>query len=195
MAPTSARQPTPPRTPRRMPGAGRRLFWPLLAALVVAFAPGCRYVPGIVPPFDATGKYRAVWTGLINEEFEQSCALTLDFQHDTNGFLPGSSVLEADVTLNLSCPGVYRLLEDTGLPAIHTVPVRGYVSANGRVYLGAVQTTARYQLAVGIDAQGRDDDRDGRMDRLDGDFNFVVRVRGSEVVTVRATLSAETDRV
>jgi hypothetical protein len=159
--------------------------------LLAAALPACRFVPDIVPPFDATGAYQGNWNGTIDGQPGRACVLKLDIQHDARGLLPGSSLMEATLELNLSCPSVYRLLEDTGLPAIQVIALRGYVSATGRVYLGTVQTTLRNQIAIGIDAQGHDDDEDGGMDRLDGEMNLVVRSAGRDDVIVEAVMDAE----
>lgn len=174
--------------------SGMRAGVLVAAAFALLALPGCRYTPGIVPPFDGSGLFRGAWSGTINGVASPGCVLRLDITHDTNGFLPGSSVMEADLTLNLTCPGVSRMLEDSGLPAIQVVPVRGYVSGSGQVYLGAVQTTLSYQLAVGIDARGFDDDKDGRLDRLEGPLNIVLRPRNGAAVTVEAAMVAEADR-
>lgn len=165
-----------------------------LGLLLAVVLPACRFVPDIVPPFDASGAYKGNWSGAIDGQSGRACVLELDIAHDASGLLPGSSIMDATLKLNLSCPSVFRLLEDTGLPAIQVVALRGYVSASGQVYLGAVQTTLRNQIAIGIDAQGHDDDNDGRMDRLDGDMNLVVRSTGREDIIVEAVMDAESIR-
>jgi hypothetical protein len=171
-----------------MPGFARVV----LGAVVLAALTGCNFAPGIVPPFDASGSFDGRWSGQVNglEDQTNSCVVKLDLVHDALGLVPGSAYIEGEIRVNFTCPSVYSQIRDSVVPAIYTVPVQGYITGSGRILIGVVESTRAYDIALGLDAQGFDDDDDNRMDRIEGEFNLVVRVDKDTILTVDSILMA-----
>lgn len=164
----------------------------MLPLLLVGCMTGCGFAPGIVPPFDATGSFDGRWSGQVNglEDQTNSCVVHLDLVHDALGLVPGSAYLEGTIRVNFTCPSVYSQIRDSVVPAIYEVPVQGYITGDGRILIGVIETTRSYEIALGMDAQGYDEDDDNHLDRIEGEFNLVVRVGKDTVLTVASTLTA-----
>lgn len=164
----------------------------ILGGLLLIGLGGCNFAPGIVPPFDATGSFDGRWSGQVNglEDQTNSCIVELTLNHDALGLVPGSAYIDGEIRVNFTCPSVYSQIRDSVVPAIYSVPVQGYITGSGRILIGVVESTRAYDIALGLDAQGHDDDDDNRMDRIEGEFNLVVRVDKDTILTVDSILMA-----
>jgi hypothetical protein len=162
----------------------------ILALLLLSVA-GCDMFK-TPPPFDVTGTYRGVWTGVVQggSPGERSCSVRFDLQHDNSyDFLRGFAV-SGTATVYFSCASSLDDIANVGLPARETLNVKGFVTSDGTVDIGSLKADAPQLLTLAVSAQGKDENGDKAMDSMKGFWTLIIDQTGHPRITITGSVDA-----
>lgn len=148
-----------------------RMQFVILAA-ATALLCGCP-INYALSPFDATGAYTGTWEmESPDPERPYLCSAELVLEQDLALPFPANHEVRGTLTFNFTCPSVFAAFADRGIPAILTLELTGGILPNGQVLFVSGLCEEVECQGIFLSILGEDTDKDGDMDRLDGEWAF-----------------------
>jgi len=148
------------------------MYW-LLPCLLMFGAGGCIYIPIPKPPFDASGSYSGTWEGtVVSSGYPVHCFLDITLTHQAGESFPRNYQVEGSATFDWACDSVQETFRGADMPPASTIPLSGYMLANGSLLLNVIYSDDDATYVVDVSAACIDSSGDDVVDRISGDVTM-----------------------
>lgn len=145
----------------------------ILSGLLIAGSSGCIYIPIPKPPFDASGSYSGTWEGtVVSSGYPVHCFLQITLSQQADESFPRNYQLEGAITFDWACDSVQEAFRGAHMPPASTIPISGYMLANGNLLLNIIFSDDDATYAVDVGADCMDFSGDDIVDRISGDVTM-----------------------
>jgi hypothetical protein len=147
------------------------------------------------PPFDATGDYAGTWTGstttnATKQQDVTACPLEISLTQNVTAPWPQRFAVSGTASIDYSC---IELPEWVETPPPSTVQVGGVMDEQGKVELLTGACGTGLCVVLGLDGPGVDEDGDGLMDSISGEWQYSLLLAGFTPFTIRGSFEAATE--
>lgn len=144
----------------------------LIAVAGSALLCGCP-INYALSPFDVTGTFSGSWEmASPNAARPYVCTAKLDLEQSLSLPFPVNHEVNGTLTFNFTCPRVLDAFASRGIPAILTLELTGALLPNGQLLFVSGACGEIECQGIFMSILGEDTDKDGQMDRLDGEWAF-----------------------